>query len=130
MWLLSYGIILAIDKLVSSYITCKQYNSKFNAWQNIVIGILYNHKDETKRLKSMSDFDMEVRLRNWGSSKGIIIPKQVSDHLVLKENDVFRLTTKGRTIILEPLTTPKHKKYKLPVAFSLNNVLKGASNGK
>lgn len=78
----------------------------------------------------MSDFDMEVRLRNWGSSKGIIIPKQVSDHLVLKENDVFRLTTKGRTIILEPLTTPKHKKYKLPVAFSLNNVLKGASNGK
>lgn len=74
--------------------------------------------------------DIEVRLRNWGSSKGIIIPKEVVENLVFKENDVFKLTTKGRSIILEPLTTPKSKRYKLPVNFGLKKVLEETSHEK
>lgn len=74
--------------------------------------------------------DIEVRLRNWGSSKGIIIPKEIVENLVFKENDVFKLTTKGRSIILEPLATPKSKRYKLPANFGLKKVLEETNHEK
>lgn len=63
-----------------------------------------------------------ARLRNWGAfSKGIVIPKKVVDNLAYRDNTIFKISIRNRTLILEPMSTPKSS-YKIPSNFNFSGV--------